>query len=175
MLICAEDLGFVPKSVTKVLNELSIFNLKVQTMSDENTPFYKSEDASYKTVFTTSTHDSETFRLWWKNGGEAVQQFYNQELKQFGSKPEYLKSELMQKVLQQDLNSKASLVIFPIQDILAAIPDYQNYDLDSERINIPSVFPHFWRYRIPFTLENLISNENFNSFLKNLALNSKRL
>lgn len=175
MLICAEDLGFVPKSVPKVLDELAIFNLKVQTMSDENIPFYKPEDAGYKSVFTTSTHDSETFRLWWKNGGEAVQQFYNQQLQQFGSKPEFLQPELMQSVLQQDLNSKASLVIFPIQDILAANPDYQNNDLESERINIPSVFPHFWRYRIPFTIENLISNENFNSFLKNLTLNSGRI
>jgi 4-alpha-glucanotransferase len=39
-------------------------------------------------------------------------------------------------------------------------------DPHRERINIPAIVPHFWRYRMHITLEALLKLEAFNASLK---------
>lgn len=174
MLICAEDLGFVPKCVPKVMYELGICKLKVQSMSSLDEQYFNPQNADYKTVLTTSTHDTETLRQWWQNEEEITQYFYNIQLGKHGKKPENLSSELMCEVIQQNLQSSAMLVIFPIQDLLVANSDILLGNLDEERINIPSIFPHYWRYRMPVSIEDLIQSSNFNYCIRNEVDNTKR-
>ena len=47
-------------------------------------------------------------------------------------------------------------------------------DVEAERINIPAVARHHWRYRMHVTIEQLMANEGFNSKLRTLIDNSGR-
>lgn len=162
MLICAEDLGFIPDSVPIVMNKLAIIGLKVQRMlSSENRPFYNPKNADYLNVVTTSTHDSSTLRQWWREDQNLTQKYFNEQLGQPGIAPSELTSELAEMIIKQHLESNAMLAIFPIQDFLAADNEFINNDIDDERINNPAIFPYYWRYRMHLKLENLKMKRSF--------------
>jgi 4-alpha-glucanotransferase len=56
--------------------------------------------------------------------------------------------------------------IFQLQDIMGIDPVIRREDHLSERINIPAVSHHFWRYRMHITLEQLLRENEFNDELK---------
>ena len=43
-----------------------------------------------------------------------------------------------------------------------------------ERINVPAIVPHYWRYRMHMTLEELLGEKDFNNELKNMIRESGR-
>lgn len=167
MLICAEDLGLVPECVPEVLNNLGITALKVQRSPKEDTPYYNPAEAPYMNVVTFSSHDSSTFRQWWKENPKLTQIYYNQQLGREGLAPEEVSTDIEKQVIQQHLNSKAMLSIFPIQEFLATDEALKNPKLEEERINDPAEFPHYWRYRMHVSLEELKQAGNFNKEIKN--------
>jgi 4-alpha-glucanotransferase len=62
------------------------------------------------------------------------------------------------------------LAILPLQDWLATDGEvrYQGNPAD-ERINIPAIPRHYWRYRMHCTLESLSANDKLNAHLRALA------
>jgi 4-alpha-glucanotransferase len=62
------------------------------------------------------------------------------------------------------------LCILPLQDWLSIDGEvrYQGDPAD-ERINIPAIPRHYWRYRMHCTLESLIGNEELNAHLRALV------
>ena len=73
-------------------------------------------------------------------------------------------------ILAQHMKSPAMLAILPLQDYLATDGDirYQGNPAD-ERINIPAIPRHYWRYRMHCTLESLIANDKFNGHIRTLV------
>ena len=45
---------------------------------------------------------------------------------------------------------------------------------DDERINIPAIAQHYWRYRMPITLEALGKEKHFNAALKEMIKTAER-
>jgi len=175
MLICGEDLGLVPDCVPVVMDELGIIALKIQRMPSENIPFYDPQHANYLNVVTASSHDSSTLRQWWEEDPAFTQKYFNQQLIQYGKAPEELDAYLAEIIMKQHLYNDAILAIFPIQEFLATDKELTNPKKDNERINIPAVFPHYWRYRMHLNLEELKQKSSFNEKIANWVKDSGRL
>lgn len=175
MLICGEDLGLVPDCVPVVMDELAIVALKVQRMPSENIPFYNPKNASYLNVVTASSHDSSTLRQWWKEDPALTQRYFNEQLVQYGKAPEELDPNLAEIIMKQHLYNNAMLAVFPIQEFLATDYELRNPKMDNERINNPAVFPHYWRYRMHVSLEDLLGKTSFNQKIGNWVKDSGRL
>ena len=174
MLICGEDLGLVPESVPQVMDRLGITALKVQRMPSDNIPWYNPKDASYLNVVTASSHDSSTLRQWWHEDRTLTQQYFNQQLGQPGTAPWNLEPQLAEIIMKQHLYNDAMLAVFPIQEFLATDEELANPNIDDERINNPAVFPHYWRYRMHLSLENLLSKQRFNQKIAGWISDSNR-
>lgn len=171
MLICGEDLGMVPDCVPQVMDELGILGLKLQRAPKENVPFYNPAASPYLNVVTYSSHDSTTMRQWWKENPELTQRYYNEQLHCDGTAPGELTPELAGLVMKQHLESNAMLAIFPIQEFFAMDSDLRNPDKNIERINDPAEFPHYWKYRMHLSLNDLIENKEFG---KKIALSANQ-
>jgi 4-alpha-glucanotransferase len=59
--------------------------------------------------------------------------------------------------------------ILPLQDWLSVDERLRLADPDAERINIPADPNHYWRYRMHLTLEQLISEDEFNEQVRSLV------
>lgn len=175
MLICGEDLGMVPNCVPEVMDELAIVALKVQRMPSEQIPFYNPKNAAYLNVVTASSHDSSTLRQWWKEDSQLTQQYFNQQLMQYGRVTENLEPHLAEIIMKQHLYNDAMLAVFPIQEFLATDAVLTNPSIDHERINNPAVFPHYWRYRMHLNVEKLTENTSFNQKISDWVKDSGRI
>lgn len=163
MLICGEDLGLVPDCVPQVMDRLGITALKVQRMPKDDIPFYNPKNASYLNVVTASSHDSSTLRQWWHEDRGLTQNYFNNQLGQFGTAPWDLEPGFAEIIMKQHLYNDAMLAIFPIQEYFATDYGLTNPNMDEERINNPAVFPHYWRYRMHLKLEDLKNATDFNN------------
>ncbi len=70
MLLCAEDLGVIPKCCTKVLKELGIPGNEVQRWTkdwDSRNDFLHPEEYRGFAVAMLSTHDTTNWPAWWEN------------------------------------------------------------------------------------------------------------
>eukprot|EP01135_Chromosphaera_perkinsii_P011112 Nk52_evm21s2340 gene=Nk52_evmTU21s2340 len=169
MLICGEDLGMIPDCAIGVLDSLSILSLCVQRMSkDAELEFEIPELYPPRAVCTPSVHDCSSIRGWWEEDPEQTQRFYNNFLGFNGEAPKTAEPWIVRKMIEQHLQSKCMLAIFPIQDLLALSSDLRIDDPKRETINIPAIRHHYWRYRMHFNLERLVSNSEFNSNLRQL-------
>ena len=174
MLICGEDLGLVPDCVPVVMDQLGITALKVQRSPKEDVPFYDPQSAGYMNVVTASSHDSSTLRQWWKENKELTQNYFNHQLNQPGVAPSELLPELAKIIMKQHLHSQAMLAIFPIQEYFATDYEIVNPYADDERINNPAVFPHYWRYRMHISIEELLQKNDFNNKIAHFISDSGR-
>lgn len=174
MLLCGEDLGLVPDSVPIVMDEFAITALKVQRMPSGNIPFYDPKNASYMNVVTTSSHDSSTLRQWWHEDRNVMQQYFNEQLQQYGTAPWDLLPQFSEMIMKQHLFTHAMLAIFPIQEFLATDARLMNPNIDNERINMPTIFPHYWRYRMHLNLEDLKTETDFNQKIASWIQDSGR-
>ena len=166
MLICGEDLGFIPRAVPEVMSSLGILSLDVQRMPKlSNTSFFNPGSANYLSVVTPSTHDMSTIREWWEEDRPTTQQFYNEELSQLGEAPSTATPNIVQSIILQHLASHAMWAVFQLQDLLAMNEEYRTASPKDERINIPANAKHYWKYRMNITLEDLMKNDNFNTKL----------
>lgn len=175
MLICGEDLGMVPACVPNVMNRLGITALKVQRMPAENIPWYNPKNADYMNVVTASSHDSSTLQQWWLEDRDLSQKYFHQQLGQYGTAPQNLEPELAEVIMKQHLYNDAMLAIFPIQEFFATERKLTNPDINAERINDPSVFPHYWRYRMHLSLEDFLKEVDFNQKIATWIANSNRI
>ena len=167
MLICGEDLGMVPHCVPDVMRQLGILSLEIQRMpKDPKNEFFHPNDAPYLSVVTPSTHDMSTVRGWWEEDRAKTQRFFNQELGQYGEAPVFCEAWISRSIIIQHLYSPAMWSVFQLQDLLGMDAGLRRNDPEEERINIPAVAKHYWRYRMHLTLESLLREKSFNNDLK---------
>lgn len=179
MLVCAEDLGYVPAVVPEVLNKLGILGLKVErwTRDYEKSHSTYIEPSSYPllSVATSSVHDSTTIRGWWEESYEERVLYYQKILRKPGPVPDYLTTEIAARIIERLLTASSALVIFPLQDILALTYDFRTYHPEDERINVPgTVSDRNWSYRMAFRVSDLLRSTELNSHLLKLVKRSKR-
>lgn len=175
MLICGEDLGLVPACVPDVMQQLGLLSLEIQRMpKNPQQTFFHPNDAPYLSVVTPSTHDMSTIRGWWEEDKPKIQQFYNNELGQWGTAPFYCEAWINKAIILQHLYSPAMWSIFQLQDLLGMDETIRRNNPHDERINIPSNPKHYWRYRMHISLEQLIQASNFNLLLQQMVKESGR-
>ena len=66
------------------------------------------------------------------------------------------------------------LTILPLQDWLSLSEKLRSNDVEGERINIPAVAHHYWRYRMHLTLEELIGATALNERIQSLVAEGNR-
>ena len=154
MLTCGEDLGMLNESVSRCMNNLKILSLELQIMPKEyGVDLGNPAKYPYLSVCTTSTHDCETLRMWLglRNGTNDAT------------------TEECYKTIAENMASPSMLAILPLQDWLSIDGTLRNPQASSERINIPSVADHYWRYRMHITLEDLCKADSLNRKIQELA------
>lgn len=176
MEICAEDLGMIPNCAEEVLQNVGFLRLHIQRMpKKEGEEFSAFSDYEYLSVCSPSNHDTSTLRMWWLEDREKTQRFYRAILKGEGEAPLILTESLCEKIIQMHLESASKWAIFLMQDLLAMSPGLKRKEFEKERINDPAINPFYWRWRLHKTLEDLLAEEFFTSFLYELVLKSGRI
>lgn len=176
MLVCGEDLGMIPESVPSVMKELKILSLEIQRMpKTPNVLFENLQHIPYMSVCTTSTHDMTPIRAWWLESKKNSQVYYNDVLHKEDIAPDDCTPEVCELIVRDHLNSPAMLVILPLQDWLSIDGNIRREDPMEERINIPAVARHYWKYRMHITLEALIGAEDVNKKIETMIGTSGRL
>jgi 4-alpha-glucanotransferase len=168
MLICGEDLGFVPKCVPNVMDELAILSLQVQRMPNSDIAYHTPFNAPYLSVVTPATHDTSTIRQWWEEDHEFTKKYYYNQLGGKGICPFNIEPQIMYDIINQHIKSPAMFSVIPLQEFLFLNPETTRDNKDDERINIPAIFPHYWRYRMQVKLEDLLNNQTLNETIKSL-------
>lgn len=175
MLICGEDLGMVPHCVPEVMQRLGILSLEIQRMPKNiHTEFFQPKDAPYLSVITPSTHDMSTVRAWWEEDRARTQRFYNFVLGQWGEAPPSCEAWISRAIVLQHLYAPAMWAIFQLQDLLGMSEELRRDNPQDERINVPAIAQHYWRYRMHLTLEQLLKEDSFNDELHDYIKNSGR-
>lgn len=170
MLVCGEDLGMVPESISEVMKELSILGLVIQRMPrNPNDEFANPADAPYLSVCSTSTHDTTTLRGWWEEDRKLSERFFRSVMGEEGDYPKTMEPWLAVEIINQHLHSPAMWAIFPIQDLLAIDAGLRCNNTHGERINVPAIAQHYWRYRVHLKIEYLLEEDKFNSELVSLV------
>lgn len=163
MLVCGEDLGMVPESVPSVMHELQILSLEIERMPKiRDMQFNYLGNLPYMSVCATSTHDMAPIRAWWHENKHTTQKYYNEVLWRNGAAPEDCNADLCLQIISNHLNAPSMLVILPLQDWLSIDDNLKRANPEEERINVPAIAQHYWRYRMHLTLEELIEADEFN-------------
>ncbi|MBO4427097.1 MAG: 4-alpha-glucanotransferase [Bacteroidales bacterium] len=176
MLACGEDLGMIPACVPEVMGWQKILSLEIQRMpKDPKQTFAIPSEYPYMSVCTTSTHDMSPLRAWWEEEDrEHIQRYYNEVLGRGGKAPAECTPEICEQIIAQHLASPAMFTILPLQDWLGMSAELRFADPAEERINVPAICPYYWRYRMHLTLENLLSQKEFNDKVKGMVEESGR-
>ena len=175
MLVCGEDLGMIPQSVPAVMNNLQILSLEIQRMPKTfGVLFEDMKHIPYMSVCTTSTHDMATIREWWFENSMHTQVYYNDILHRQGIAPQDCTPDICEQIVADHLNSPAMLAILPLQDWLSMDGTIRRENPQEERINIPAIPNHYWKYRMHITLEELISSDLINNRIRLLVESSGR-
>ena len=175
MLACGEDLGMIPDCVPQTMREFKILSLEVQRMpKSQNEEFGDPSHYPYLSVCTTSSHDTSTLRAWWEEDRDLINRYYHEMLHCSGETPYFCEPWVCERIIEQHLQSPSMLCILPLQD-WASIDASVRYpgDPKDERINVPAEVPHYWRWRMPITLEDLLSRDGFNEEVKGMIARSR--
>ena len=164
----------IPSCVPQVMHEEQILSLEIERMPKEyGVRVGDVMRNPYLSVCTTSTHDMSPLRLWWRD--EAERQYYFEKvLEEEGNAPTEATAKLCEKIVARHLASPSMLTILPLQDWLSLSEELRSDDIERERINIPAVAHHYWRYRMHLTLEELLSASDCNERVAKLIKEGNR-
>ena len=175
MLTCGEDLGMIPDSVPATMHELRILSLEIQRMpKSPDETFASPARYPYLSVCTTSTHDMNPLRAWWREDRPLTERFYGEVLGERGEAPADCTPELCRRIVEMHLASPAMLVVLPWQDWMSTDGALRLADPERERINVPAIPRYYWRYRMHLTVERLLGEEAFNAAMRAAIAGSGR-
>ena len=175
MLVCGEDLGMIPDCVPSVMSGEQILSLEIQRMpKDPKVEFGSTYDYPYLSICTTGTHDMNPLRAWWEEDRGVTQRFYNHVLGAWGEAPYFCEPWICEQVVAMHLKSPAMLTVLPWQDWIAMDGELRRENPHDERINVPANSRHYWRYRMHFTLEELLQSDELNKMIKQKISESGR-
>lgn len=143
ILLCAEDLGVLPKSIQEVLASLELLSLEVLRMPKLlGRRFVEPQDIPWLSVLTTGTHDMASLRGWWATLAEDAQQ-------ELAELYHFTKDVSPRGLVQALLHTPRSLLlILPLQDWFTITGYGNEVDPADEQINNPQDPHHIWNYRV---------------------------
>ena len=177
MLVCAEDLGDVPRCVPRVLASLGILGLRIVRWSrayDDVTPggqapFIPPARYSPLSVCTPSVHDTSTVRGWWAEDPVERELFYK-HLGGEGPCPAVMTAPLLRRILEHCCAASSLLCMFQAQDLLDLDHGLWSPDPSADRINIPgTVSDSNWTWRLPIPVEELRGRSVLNESIRVLT------
>jgi 4-alpha-glucanotransferase len=172
MIVCGEDLGMIPACVERVMNQLQIMSLEIQSMPKApGLEFGRLKDNPQLSVCTISSHDTPTLRGWWEEDYERSQRYYTSVLHMQGDAPHKLPGWLCEHIIRQHLACPSAFCILTLQDWFSIDEAIRLPDAAAERINIPANPRHYWRYRMHISLENLLQPNSFTEHVKGIVYN----
>jgi len=65
-------------------------------------------------------------------------------------------------------------VVLPLPDLLAMSAHLRRQDPEAERINVPANPQHYWQYRMHLGLEELLTEKEFTTEVREMILVSGR-
>ena len=170
MLTCGEDLGMIPACVPDVMTSESILTLEIERMPKQmGVAFGDTRRYPYLSVAATSTHDMSTIRGWWQEDEALTQLYWQDVLHNSGPAPAECSGATAHRIIEREMLSNSMLAILPLQDWLAIDEKLRFADANAERINIPADPNHYWRWRMHLPLEQLLTEEKFNTHVKELV------
>lgn len=178
MRACAEDLGAVPPCVPAVLSELGIPGLRVlrwhREWDKEGAPYVPLAEYPELSVACTSVHDSSNLRQWWEEEADkrAVWALIKKSLSEGAAKaaglsapgeaPATLDPDAAFSLLAAFAAARSRMVVYPLQDLLAASARHREAKPVDERINVPGTMNESnWLYRMKPSLEALSADKDF--------------
>jgi 4-alpha-glucanotransferase len=172
MLICAEDLGDVPKAVPETLKKLNILGLRIprwtRQYEKESSPYVPLKDYPFLTVISPSVHDTTSLREWWIEAEDTDKFWYSLGFND--SPPEMLDPDNIFAVLKKLSEASSLLYICPIQDFLGLSPELRPNLPRDERINVPGTYnDKNWTYRIPVKVEKLGEYDQLSRKIKDIV------
>ena len=102
------------------------------------------------------------------------QRFFNEILGYHGTAPYFCEPWVNRAIILQHFQSPAMWSIFQLQDLLGSDEKLRRENPNDERINIPAVAKHYWRYRMHLSLEALQAAEKFNADLGRMVTETGR-
>ncbi len=175
MLCCAEDLGMIPHCVPEVMHALQMLSLEIQRMPKHpGETFARTEDYPLLSVATPGTHDMSVLRSWWQEDPALSARFWEEVLHRAAPAPANLPPDACEQIIYNHLHSPSLLCLISFQDWTSMDGQLRAPDPQAERINIPANPLHYWRYRMPITVEELLKKEAFNKKIKTLIEQSGR-
>jgi 4-alpha-glucanotransferase len=177
MLICAEDLGQITEGIIQCLQESGLLSLEVQRMSkDPKHNFADAHHFPYLSVCCPSTHDMPSLRGWWKINRGEIEEFWRTMLWRWDPCPQECEPFVQEMIFKQHMWSNSMWAIFLLQDITGIIGDLRRQTPEEEQINVPAEGAnHHWNYRYPWTLDELVNNEEFTSKIYGIIRESHRI
>lgn len=134
--LVAEDLGYITPEVDELREAFHLPSMKVYQFGfdggDDNP--HLTENYNSKTVAYTGTHDNDTVRSWFESLHPEAQAFVRNKLGM-----EETDQDVVDIMITQLLESEATLVITPLQDILKLGP--------GNRMNTPGTLEGNWSWQ----------------------------
>lgn len=158
------------RSIRKQLEDLNVLSLEVPTGKIENDNYIGNVNPPYFSIFSTSTCNSKTLRMWL--GKELKSNYYKSE--DTGESSFDASAKDCETAIRQALATESMFVIIPVQDWLSIDENIRNRFTDSERINNPDVQGWVWKYRLHITLEQLLEASSLNTKIRTLIEGAHR-
>ena len=183
MLVCAEDLGDVPRCVPRVLAQLGILGLRIVRWSREYDTAAPGKPAAFippsqfppLTVCTPSVHDTSTIRGWWEEDA-AERELFFASLGQRGPCPPLLTPAQYENIFTYCMGAGSLLCMFQLQDILDLDEGLWATDPRGDRINVPgTVNDTNWTWRMPLSISELAARTSLSLRLRTLVEERRRI
>lgn len=176
MLICAEDLGQLTDEILNAIREKSLLSLRVQRMSkDSSKDFDETDTFQYLSVCCPSTHDCSSLRGWWEENRPLICKYWHDQLWRRDECPMTCEPWISEMIIRKHLWSNSMWAVFLLQD-LTGITQHLRRQLPAEElINFPPDPNYHWRYRYPYTINELLGDFEFTHKVHELVIQSNRI
>jgi 4-alpha-glucanotransferase len=95
-------------------------------------------------------------------------------LKRTGPAPAEAGVALCREIVEQNLAANSMWCILPLQDWLSLDEKLRRANAADERINVPAIPRHYWRYRMHLDIESLLGADAFNRTVRDLVRSAGR-
>jgi 4-alpha-glucanotransferase len=176
MLVCAEDLGDVPRCVPRVLAALGILGLRIvrwsrayaETPPGSAAPFVPPARYPFLSVCTPSVHDTTTIRGWWEEEGD--RELFFRSLGEPGPCPPHMTARLLGRIVAHCMGASSAICVLQLQDLLDLDAALWSADPREDRVNVPGTVNDVnWTWRMPLSVGELGANTALTSTIRSLV------
>lgn len=139
----AEDLGMIDDETRAKIEELGFPGMKILIFAfggDMKTHIYLPHNFDSNSVVYTGTHDNNTVQGWYENEASDQEKVNFADYFERNSRLDHSDRTIHWDMIELALNSKASMAVIPLQDILGLSAD--------QRMNIPGEATGNWKWRV---------------------------